>query len=541
MTDTVPQWEREFLDFKEQVSLEGRPAPATREPILIWSVTSGAVHLLKRDLFWGLLARNHGYDATMVLCDGSLGACILNNVFGGGKPDRWERTCANCRVIGREIMEASGMPYVMLGDALEPADFDEAEAYAREFDPEKRLHEQLAGVKVGMYSMAALGRYGRCPYPLAVERHAGLIPRFVRSGHLSATASRRLLDRFDPALVVTGHKTYTEWGPIWDMLKAENRAVMICQPGIVAGSVVMKVVRDEYAFGSYALSGPEWEALLARGMDAGRVGELADYVSRYKAGQSQRENFFDGDEPELDDLRRELGLTEDKPVWCVYTHLVWDAQMSEDMVYPGIDTWLRETCRIIAEVTDVDWIIKIHPSEHLNQTESGARELVDEFFVDGLPGHIRVIPATSRVNSYHLHELVDGGVTVRGTVGMELTLMGKPVILCSVSHYGGKGFTCDCATEDEYREALRTAAACPRLTRAQRDMAMTYAHSFFVDRQIPMDFEALMRGRTAHADFVPGADPFNDRVLEAVMDAVRGGGSHCLTRTVLGTSDKPHS
>lgn len=527
---TVPEWKQAFLDFEKRVSLDGKPAPATREKILIWSITSGAIHLLNRDLYWGLLARNHGYDVTMVLCDGSLGACILNSAFDNKPPEQWHRTCRNCRMIGEKSLKAAQIPFVLLGDVLTSTDHKEAESFALNFDATTYLHKEFHQIQAGKYAVAALGRYGRSPYPVALERYGELLPRFVKAGCLSTIATERLLEAHDPALVITGHRTYVEWGPAWDVMAYREQAIMMCQPGIVEGHVVMKVFHDDYTNGSYTLPHAEWEECKRQGVGVVKARELESFVSRYKAGMGLREKFFDAKMPERDELRKELGITGDKPVWCIYTHLVWDAQMSDDMVYPDISTWLLETCRIITEATDVHWIIKVHPSEYHNSTEFGAQQELDAFFADGLPDHITVYPSESRVNSYHLHELVDGGVTVRGTVGMELTMMGKPVILCSEGHYYGKGFTVDCTTEAQYRHALQNAASIPKLTKEEQALAKNYAHNFFVDRQIWLDFDALMQNCTSHDDFKKGGRVESDRLLECIMEYVDGGTTRCVLK-----------
>ena len=55
-------------------------------------------------------------------------------------------------------------------------------------------------------------------------------------------------------------------------------------------------------------------------------------------------------------------------------------------------------------------------------------------------------------NPFDFFQLVDGDVTVYGTSGLELALLGKPVILAGEAHYGGKGFTYDGLSQNSYKE-----------------------------------------------------------------------------------------
>ena len=70
--------------------------------------------------------------------------------------------------------------------------------------------------------------------------------------------------------------------------------------------------------------------------------------------------------------------------------------------------------------------------------------------------------------------MVDGGVTCYGTTGLEITLMGKPVILAGTAHYSGKGFTYDSVNKNDYLSKLEKAHQLGKLNKLQITNAYKY-------------------------------------------------------------------
>jgi hypothetical protein len=132
--------------------------------------------------------------------------------------------------------------------------------------------------------------------------------------------------------------------------------------------------------------------------------------------------------------------------------------------------------------------------------------------------------ADSDINSYGLYQLIDGGVTIFGTVGVELAAMGKPVMLAGQAHYGAKGFTLDAATQAEYLAMLERAATLEPLSTQQTALARRYAYWYFVQRQIPIRAINLEQGHWGDLDLerldslLPGRDPIMDVVCRNIVE-----------------------
>jgi len=153
-------------------------------------------------------------------------------------------------------------------------------------------------------------------------------------------------------------------------------------------------------------------------------------------------------------FRAKYRLEEGKPVWGVMAHINWDSVSDySPMAYGSFDEWMMDTVDQVSRIPDVQWLIKVHPAEVDYDPRNGVQRFVEERFPSLAP-NIRIIPAGEEISPLEFFDVVDGGVTVYGTSGLELALAGKPVILAGEAHYGGRGFTEDGLTVESYRASL---------------------------------------------------------------------------------------
>jgi hypothetical protein len=171
----------------------------------------------------------------------------------------------------------------------------------------------------------------------------------------------------------------------------------------------------------------------------------------------------------------------------------------------------------------VDWIVRVHPGELTDGSVLSTGDIIRNAFPD-LSGHIKVLWADSDINSYGLYRMIDGGITIFGTVGVELAAMGKPVILAGQAHYGGKGFTLDAGSQAEYLTLLDRAAGIRPLDAEQTALARRYAYWYFVQRQIPIHAIDVKQGHWGDLDLhhldslLPGRDPIMDIVCRNIVE-----------------------
>ena len=368
---------------------------------------------------------------------------------------------------------------------------------------------EYRGARVGRQALSTVVRAGH-------EPRIDLDERTVRS-RLASTleyaiegveTAERLLDALRPDTLLMIERGYAGLGSIFDV--ALGRGI----PAIQFGSAHRD---DAFFLKRYALANRDlhprsldaatWERLLAGGWTPEREraleAELAGreegkwFIARHVRHSARRRGG--------DALRRELGLDPDRKVAAVFAHVLWDAALFYGRdVYPDQGRWFQETLKLAAATPDVQWLFKLHPALFWKLELDGSRrepaelQMIRETLGE-LPPHMRLIRPDDDVDNNDLFDVIDAGLTIRGTVGLELPRLGIPVLTAGTSDYTGRGFTIDAETVDEYERNVQAIAGLDRLTPEQVRTANLYAYGVFCVR--PWRFSSFA------LDYEPPSEP----------------------------------
>jgi hypothetical protein len=158
------------------------------------------------------------------------------------------------------------------------------------------------------------------------------------------------------------------------------------------------------------------------------------------------------------ETRKLLGLDE-RPVVMLAANVLGDSlTLGRDIFASSMTEWITKTVQYFAKRTDVQMVIRVHPGEKLVPQAKSMGTVVREALPE-LPGHIHVIGALDKINTYDLIEIADVGLAYTTTVGLETAMNGRPVISCGETHYRGRGFTLDPNSWNEYYAALEKVLA----------------------------------------------------------------------------------
>lgn len=206
-----------------------------------------------------------------------------------------------------------------------------------------------------------------------------------------------------------------------------------------------------------------------------------------------------------DPLRESLELPRGRRVVGVFPHISWDATFAYGRThFGGYESWFRETLRAAAKNSSVEWLIKVHPDHVWKGKLEDARGPDSETSLIGsvlpqLPSHVHLVPPETKVHTVSYFGVVDVGVTVRGTVGIEMACFGIPVITGGTGRYSGLGFTHDSPDPPSYLEALATIQDLPApLAPEKVELACLFADAVFRRRPWrPAGIRSTQRGLQA--------------------------------------------
>ena len=159
------------------------------------------------------------------------------------------------------------------------------------------------------------------------------------------------------------------------------------------------------------------------------------------------------------------------------------------------EAWFVETVRAACENDRVNWVVKLHPANAWKRRRDGVEyQELDEVAairerIGELPPHVALLLPDSDIHPRSIFDVADWGVTIRGSVGLELPCLGVPALTAGTGFYAGRGFTVDSETTDEYRARLLRIEETPPPTGRQIELARRYLHALFHFR--PTTFESF--------------------------------------------------
>ncbi|MFN7036505.1 MAG: hypothetical protein ACK4SN_09070 [Bellilinea sp.] len=190
--------------------------------------------------------------------------------------------------------------------------------------------------------------------------------------------------------------------------------------------------------------------------------------------------------------RRKLGLDQ-RPVVLLATNVLGDSlTLGRQVFSKSMAEWISRTVQYFIGRPDVQLVIRVHPGEVLTHGQSMA-DVVQEV-LPRLPENIRLIRASDEINTYDLMEVADVGLVYTTTVGLEMAMMGLPVVVAGQTHYRERGFTYDPDSWVTYFKLLGHILENPaeyRLSREQVNQAWQYAYRFFFDYPQPFPWHLV--------------------------------------------------
>lgn len=190
--------------------------------------------------------------------------------------------------------------------------------------------------------------------------------------------------------------------------------------------------------------------------------------------------------------RQKLGLDQ-RPVVLLATNVLGDSlTLGRQVFSKSMAEWISRTVQYFIGRPDVQLVIRIHPGEVLTHGQSMAD--VVQGVLPRLPENIRLIRASDEINTYDLIEVADVGLVYTTTVGLEMAMMGLPVIVAGQTHYRERGFTYDPDSWVAYFKLLGHILENPsefRLSREQVNQAWQYAYRFFFDYPQPFPWHLV--------------------------------------------------
>jgi hypothetical protein len=331
-------------------------------------------------------------------------------------------------------------------------------------------------------------------YTLQVEDVNRQDPTYLLRHERNLAAARAALTWFKghrPDVVIVPNGTIQEFGVVYQVARYLEIPVVTYEFGDQREHIWLGQNREIMRHDTDAL----WEARREEPLSGKEIEQLnALFSARMQA--ATWENFsrlWQGIPAQGgSQVRASLGL-DDRPVVLLATNVLGDSLTLGRQVFSrSMEEWITRTVQYFAGREDTQLVIRVHPGEALTHGTSMVE--VVQNTLPRLPAHIHLVGPAEKINTYDLVDAADIGLVYTTTVGMEMAMSGKPVIIAGKTHYRGRGFTFDPATWEEYFSQIQILLANPtayHLTKDQIDLAWQYAYRFFFEFPFPFPWHLV--------------------------------------------------
>jgi hypothetical protein len=240
------------------------------------------------------------------------------------------------------------------------------------------------------------------------------------------------------------------------------------------------------------------------------IGEAAEAIKSRICGNSKQIDaylaYVNKKKYSKSELKKALGISDENPMVFIAAHVFSDAPcgLGEFSLFDDYYNWLDETLKEASAIGNVNWIVKDHPSREAYCEEGITKKIMDRY-----PGsNIYLCP--DDLSTHSVFDTAQAIITCRGTIGIEASCFGIPVIIAADASYSGYGFTIEPKTKKEYFHALKNIhlLKSPDQNQINRALAFFYAHqsSFnkdfsIIDTEVKQLVYGLRRDKDVEGSF----------------------------------------
>lgn len=343
--------------------------------------------------------------------------------------------------------------------------------------------------------------------PLVQRYFVELLPETLKMVHIA----EQVLQRLKPEFILLNEANYALMGALVDTAIAKNISVIqAVQPSRDDALIFKRLTAQTRRVHPASVASETMEELKKLvWTDEYEASLTAEFQNRYGGKWFlQRRNQPGVKKKTKEEIIKQLAFDPSKKIAVIFSPVLWDANLfyGEDL-FEDFGDWFVQTIQAACKNPHVNWIVKLHPANLWKLArEKVMQELAEVTLIrekiGPLPTHVKLLFPNTDISTWSLFELTDYGVTVRGTVGMELPCLGKPVFTAGTGRYSGLGFTIDSSTPGDYLRKLATIQTFGSLSQGQTLLAKKHAYAVFLLRPWAMkSFRAVFnyKKRGVHA------------------------------------------
>ena len=499
--------------------------------ILVFSPYVSRYHLF---VYEGTIAKAcqiRGAAIEYLLCDGLLPECDMHWKSFPESIPRPVDLCQSCQTRAkRNFLELDiplkDLPYRWLGEFVKETERKDAFTWAQSLSTSEMRKACFNGYQVGEWVQSTVVSYFRqYPPDLNNGEVANVYRGFLVSAAIVVSGLRNYLEEYsvDSALLFNGRQSITRVA--FEIFRRNDIRVLTHEtPFYQRGHLMLKTNGRCWSIEPFTEFWRMWgQVPLTRSSLEQTLNWLKD--RRY----GNRLSWLAYNAPQTRDisLRNELNLSENKHLLALFTSSTDETAGDPELEgpYELQSEWVRDVVDWVRERSDVELVVRVHPNL---AGKTGLGKAVDEYnFYDQMklaaPANTRVIMPDESLNSYALMDEADICLSFGSSVGIEMALLGKPVVLASRGIYEECSHILTVRSKRSLPEMLEKSLQ-PTSVREIRRGAFRLAYYYVFKFELPFPLVSMSSVMNADLNYTtpealtPGKDDVLDRICNHLID-----------------------
>jgi hypothetical protein len=475
----------------------------------------------------GIIAKScqiRGSIVEHILCDGLLPECDMHWDSKEAAPRPFD-LCQRCQINAKANLAKFDFQYRWLGEFVDPAEKERAFAWAQSLSSSEMYHGCYMDYPLGDWVRSSVIAYFR-QYPLDFYNwHVVNVFRgFLFSAAIAAIGLTNYLalHSIDAALLFNGRQSITRVA--LEIFRMRGIRVLTHErPEYQPGGLNVKPNEHCMSLRPFTEFWRKWgQVPLTRPS----LEKTFNWLIHRRYGTNLAWLPFNTPGVSNSSLRNNLNLSYNKRLMVLFT-----SSTDETATDPGFkgpyesqSLWVEDIVEWVRNRNDVELVIRVHPNLAGNSYIGRAN---DEFnfyhkMKSQLPGNTRIIMPDDPLNSYDLTDEADVGLTFGSVIGIEMAMLGKPVVLGSRGFYEDGSRIMTVRSKESLPELLERSLQPYSAREIQREaFRMAYYYVFAVELPFPLASPEGLYGvklnYTSPEALTPGQDNTLDRICDFLI------------------------
>ena len=416
-----------------------------------------------------------GAKILILICNRGIPICerfSSKNPFG---------SCDYCGFINKNLIPKLGFEVIEINNHITDSEKNEINKIAVNIANKNVSHYNFHGIDIMPFVEDSLMRY----YYGAKDQKSNKKIAFIKTALISTRVAFNIDKKHNPDIVLAHMYAYSEFQPYNAYFENKINTPFYSIKGCAWNPSAlqfneMDLYRNEDRYNQYLNSRSN------NCLDTMERKELYDYLGDRFSGNNDEfttHSMFDNSMEEKN--IKSLMINKEKKNIFLFSNIEWDVGLMDcHVVFEDLMSWILFTIDSVKNNKEVHLFIKTHPGEIFgNKTsETVADKILKKHPV--LPENVTLIKPEYKIIPYSLFKYIDVGVVLSGTLGLEMSLKGIPVITTGLSPYGRKGFVHEPKSCEEYVDMLFSKNNSISYDRNKLEL---FTYFYFIKKLIPFN------------------------------------------------------